>query len=50
MEEVCGKRVSREREVPSRVEKQKLSAETVHDESSEAGQNDLRCEVRLVNL
>lgn len=48
MEEVCGKRVSREGEVPSGMEKQEFFTEAVYDESSEARQNDIRCEVRIV--
>lgn len=43
MEEVCGERVSREREIPSRMEEQELVTEAVHDEGFEAWQNDLRC-------
>ena len=37
--------MSREREIPSGVEEQELFTETVHDESSEAWQNDLCREV-----
>ena len=47
MEKVCRQRVSRERKVSGGVEEQECSAEDVHDESSETGQNDLRCHVRL---
>ena len=45
MEEVCGERVSREREVPSGMEEQELITEAVYDEGSEAWQNDICCEV-----
>lgn len=36
LEEVCGVRVSRKREIPTGMEEQKLTPETVHDEGPEA--------------
>ena len=38
--------MSREGEIPSRVEEQELPTEAVHDESPQARQNDQRCHVR----
>ena len=48
VEEVHRQRVSREREVPRRVEEQELPAETVHDESSKTRPDDLRSHVCVV--
>ena len=45
MEEVCGARKSREREVSSGVEKQKCTSEIVHDESVATRSHDIRCQV-----
>ena len=42
MEEIRGERMSRKREIPPRMEKQNSAAETLHDESAETRQNDLR--------
>ena len=47
MEEVCGARKSREREVSTGVEKQKCASETVHDESIATRSHDIRCQVGL---
>ena len=42
--------MSWEREVSAGMEKQKLFTEALYDESFEAGQNDLCCEVRKGDL
>lgn len=46
LEEVCRVRVSRKREIPTGMEEQNLTPETVHDESPEAWPHDVRCQVR----
>lgn len=46
LEEVCRVRVSGKREIPTGMEEQKLTPETVHYESPEAWPHDVRCQVR----
>lgn len=50
MEKSGGVRMSREREVSTRMEDQKFPPETDYDESLEARSDDLRCQVGLCIL